>query len=330
MIEHLQARGFKGVTMGECMNEPEANWYRTPGGGTPTTTTPGSTPTGGSGSVSTDGSCGGTKGFKCTGSSFGNCCSQYGWCGSTSDHCGTGCNSVFGTCGSSTPKPTSTPLKTSPDGTCGGSTGNTCVGFVHNGVKSECCSQYGYCGNSADHCGGGCNASAGTCKVSTPSLSDSPISDISQSPSISVDTLSSGSVSSTLLSNDQDFTAGPVPTTSRSTNSVAITSATADQTVAPPSTGTSVVQPVESSVTTLVTSPTATNGATSPSKPAPSSTSTVSMDGKCGGANGKTCKGYANSMGWKLECCSKQFGRCSNDAWSCSFGCNRQSGQCWF
>jgi hypothetical protein len=170
MIEHLQARGFKGVTMGECMNEPEANWYRTPGGGggTPTTTVPGSTPTGGS--VSTDGTCGGTKGFKCTGSSFGNCCSQYGWCGSTADHCSTGCNSVFGTCGSSTPKPTTTPLKTSLDGTCGGTTGSTCVGFVHNGVKSECCSQYGYCGNSADHCSGGCNASAGICKVSTSSL----------------------------------------------------------------------------------------------------------------------------------------------------------------
>jgi ribosomal protein S8 len=85
MIETLQARGFKGVTMGECMNEPEANWYRdstpaTPGSSTTRTSTgPTSTPTG---TVSTDGTCG-TQGKNqiCIGSEFGNCCSQYGYCG---------------------------------------------------------------------------------------------------------------------------------------------------------------------------------------------------------------------------------------------------------
>lgn len=87
MIETLQARGFKGVTMGECMNDPQANWYRdsTPGTVTPSstraTTGPTATPTG---VVSTDGTCGPTgKNQICLGSSFGNCCSQYGWCGST-------------------------------------------------------------------------------------------------------------------------------------------------------------------------------------------------------------------------------------------------------
>lgn len=174
MIETLQARGFKGVTMGECMNDPKANWYRdsTPGTGTPTSTaTSGPAPTG---AVSTDGSCGSAgKNQICLGSTFGNCCSQYGWCGSSTDHCGTGCNTLFGNCGSNgnaptttttaTPKPTGA-LKTSADGSCGASTGFTCVGFVHEGVKSECCSQYGYCGASADHCGTGCNPLAGTCR----------------------------------------------------------------------------------------------------------------------------------------------------------------------
>ena len=90
MIETLQARGFKGVTMGECMNEPEANWYRdsTPGTSAPSSTRvstagPTSTPTG---TVSTDGFCGtGTEGKDqiCLGSVFGNCCSQYGYCGSS-------------------------------------------------------------------------------------------------------------------------------------------------------------------------------------------------------------------------------------------------------
>lgn len=173
MIETLQARGFKGVTMGECMNEPVANWYRdstpgtTPPSSTRATTGPTSTPTG---TVSTDGSCGPQgKNQICSGSTFGNCCSQYGWCGKSTDHCGTGCNSLFGTCGTSSaptssaaPQPTSA-LKTSVDGTCGKSTGYTCIGFVHEGAKSECCSQYGYCGASTGHCGTGCNPLAGKC-----------------------------------------------------------------------------------------------------------------------------------------------------------------------
>jgi hypothetical protein len=43
---------------------------------------------------STDGSCGGALGALCTGTTFGDCCSAYGWCGSDSAHCGTGCQTV--------------------------------------------------------------------------------------------------------------------------------------------------------------------------------------------------------------------------------------------
>lgn len=49
--------------------------------------------------VSPDASCGGSAGYTCLGSSFGSCCSAYGWCGSTDAYCGTGCQSAFGTCG---------------------------------------------------------------------------------------------------------------------------------------------------------------------------------------------------------------------------------------
>ncbi|KAF2740592.1 FAD-binding domain-containing protein [Polyplosphaeria fusca] len=69
---------------------------------------PSSTPTK---KVSTDGSCAGSNGYTCVGSTFGNCCSQWGWCGSTTDHCGANCNSAFGSCAnspSSTTKPAST------------------------------------------------------------------------------------------------------------------------------------------------------------------------------------------------------------------------------
>ncbi|OAL44264.1 hypothetical protein IQ07DRAFT_481616, partial [Pyrenochaeta sp. DS3sAY3a] len=49
--------------------------------------------------VSVDGSCGATGGGQtCGGSVFGNCCSEYGYCGSTDIYCGTGCQSGFGTC----------------------------------------------------------------------------------------------------------------------------------------------------------------------------------------------------------------------------------------
>lgn len=158
MLSYLKERGYRGVTMGECMGEPESNWYRTSGEGGGSTTPP---PTTG-GSVSTDGTCGVQGGKTCTNSSFGNCCSAFGWCGSSTDHCGTGCNSSFGTCsnggGSTTPTPApSKPVST--DGTCGTQGGATCAGSTFG----DCCSQYGWCGSSTGHCGSGCDSSSGTC-----------------------------------------------------------------------------------------------------------------------------------------------------------------------
>lgn len=61
-----------------------------------TTTTAGPAPTGGL-QVSVDGECG--NGLTCLGSSYGSCCSEHGWCGSTDDHCGVGCQAAFGVCG---------------------------------------------------------------------------------------------------------------------------------------------------------------------------------------------------------------------------------------
>lgn len=115
--------------------------------------------------VSVDGTCGGQKGYSCLGSQFGNCCSQYGWCGTTRDHCGTGCNTVFGTCpgqpvsSSTTLRPSTTsststrPSSAAPSSTqrvstnarCGHAydalpAGMTCVGSKFG----ACCSQYGY------------------------------------------------------------------------------------------------------------------------------------------------------------------------------------------
>lgn len=113
-------------------------------------------PTGG---VSPDGSCGGTAGFTCI---PGSCCSQFGFCGTTADHCGTGCQSVFGECGLDavvTATTSAAPVETggvSPDGSCGGTNAFTCV-------TGTCCSQFGFCGTTADHCGTGCQSAFGIC-----------------------------------------------------------------------------------------------------------------------------------------------------------------------
>ena len=45
----------------------------------------------GASKISTDGTCGGNKGFICIGSNFGNCCSDAGKCGNTTAHCSAGC-----------------------------------------------------------------------------------------------------------------------------------------------------------------------------------------------------------------------------------------------
>jgi hypothetical protein len=48
--------------------------------------------------ISQDGSCGGTLGYFCSGSVYGDCCSQYGWCGSSAGYCEAGCLGQYGTC----------------------------------------------------------------------------------------------------------------------------------------------------------------------------------------------------------------------------------------
>jgi hypothetical protein len=83
--------------------------------------------------VSTTARCGSSFGLTCQGSTFGSCCSKNGYCGSTSSYCGTGCQSTYGTCTSSTPSSAS--VTVSKDGSCGGSKGYSCL----NSVFGSCC-----------------------------------------------------------------------------------------------------------------------------------------------------------------------------------------------
>jgi len=101
--------------------------------------------------ISTNGKCGPNNGGTVCPS--GQCCSKYGYCGTSDDYCVTYCISGYGSCKSST-------SNISSDGKCGSSNGNKVC------PSGECCSKYGYCGTSNDHClaSSGCQSGFGTCK----------------------------------------------------------------------------------------------------------------------------------------------------------------------
>jgi len=125
-----------------------------------TTTTTKKTTTVTSKKTSTNGLCGGKNGV-CPDDL---CCSQYGYCGSSDEYCGKGCQSEFGKCGKKSTNSTAS-KKVSTNGQCGG----------NNGVCPDnlCCSQYGYCGTSDAHCGKGCQSEFGKCGSSSKTSSSS-------------------------------------------------------------------------------------------------------------------------------------------------------------
>lgn len=91
MVKTSRERGYKLVTVGECLNDPQENWYRSAGDepSVPTTVSTGPSYTATSTStyahptetsvISPDQTCGGSAGYTCQGSAFGNCCSFYGY-----------------------------------------------------------------------------------------------------------------------------------------------------------------------------------------------------------------------------------------------------------
>ncbi|KAI8902207.1 glyoxal oxidase N-terminus-domain-containing protein [Globomyces pollinis-pini] len=111
----------------------------------------------------------------------GYCCSKYGQCGQTSEHCdlGKGCEPLLGECEGkesdcnakadicSKPRP----LPSLSDMTCGPKNGNKqCPG-------GYCCSSSGFCGTTPDHCGAGCMQRIGPCAIngfSDPCIKGSP------------------------------------------------------------------------------------------------------------------------------------------------------------
>ncbi|KAK8848875.1 carbohydrate-binding module family 18 [Apiospora arundinis] len=269
---------------------------------TSTTTKPTATPTL---KVSPDGACG--PGITCQGSQYGNCCSQNGWCGASIDYCGGGCQRQFGTCISpdntlpadsplppvtsptklptgpgagipdspltttttTAPAPTQT-LKVSPDGTCGGDT--TCQGSEFG----NCCSEHGWCGNTADYCGEGCqpNFGSGCSQASEPPTTPTPT----------------------------PTTPPPTSTTTTSTSTKQSTTSTSTSSRPDSSTTTSTSTTATSAPT--ITTSTTTTSSTTTSPPRPTAL-IPSLDGSCGPGTGYTCEGSGFGV-----CCKRSDGRC--------------------
>ncbi|KAF2395846.1 glycoside hydrolase/deacetylase, partial [Trichodelitschia bisporula] len=90
MLRAIAAKNLRAVTLGQCLGDPEANWYRNVAASSSSSIRPSSS----SGAkISPVGICGGNTGFTC-GEGF--CCSQWGYCGQTEAYCGTGCQKDFG------------------------------------------------------------------------------------------------------------------------------------------------------------------------------------------------------------------------------------------
>ncbi|KAK6099998.1 hypothetical protein MT418_001369 [Batrachochytrium dendrobatidis] len=113
--------------------------------------------------ISANSQCGEEFGTRCP---YNTCCSKYGFCGKTSDHCGNGCQKDYGICwdGDKPPKSPAQPkapaskadYPISANSQCGEEFGTRCP-------YNTCCSKYGFCGKTSDHCENGCQKDYGIC-----------------------------------------------------------------------------------------------------------------------------------------------------------------------
>jgi len=96
----------------------------------------------------------------------GKCCSPYGYCGTTTRHCGTGCQANYGLCNSS---------GSSSGSGSGSSSGTVPISMVEDRCGPEygacadpnaCCSEHGWCDTTSKHCGTGCQPKYGKCNSS--------------------------------------------------------------------------------------------------------------------------------------------------------------------
>ncbi|KAH7088454.1 hypothetical protein FB567DRAFT_579320 [Paraphoma chrysanthemicola] len=236
----------------------------------------------------------------------------------------------------SSPKPTpSGPLILSPDGTCGGTTGFKCEGSIYG----NCCSKWGFCGNSPEHCDAGCQSGFGFC---SSSKSSSPVSAPSGSKTSIIKQYgpkSSSSVftTSTIVTRtsshaDLKSTSSSIPTTAtrtqattstytahKTTFSTSSTQSTSTVPIPLPSSYAPVEKPAPESPEPIgdYSSPPSYSAA-----PPPKPVVKISPNGLCGVTTGFTCGG--SNFG---NCCS-EYNYCGSTPAYCSGGCQSEFGDC--
>jgi len=126
--------------------------------------------------VSQDRTCGGAKQQTCLGSTWGDCCSAFGYCGRDTEYCTGACQPGFGTC-KSTQKQKRISITT--DGSCGSGSGTnaSCSGSRWG----DCCSAFSFCGSNETYCGTGCQSQYGTCSDKSANPASAPLSEAEQS-----------------------------------------------------------------------------------------------------------------------------------------------------
>ncbi|KAK1676727.1 hypothetical protein BDP55DRAFT_549903 [Colletotrichum godetiae] len=331
ILDSVVANGWNAVTVGTCLGDPPENWYRgavpaynfkitpvsskvcssTSSSSSSSTKTSSSTRTSSATStstaVSTNGQCGSTVGFTCQGSSYGNCCSGAGWCGSTSSYCGTSCQSKYGTCGSSSSNTTSSSSGSS-SGTSSGRTSSS-SSSTRSGTSSSSSSRTG--------------TSSSSSRTGTSSSGSSTRSGTSSSGS-TTRTGSSSSSSSNTRSSSGTGTASASSSAASSTSTLPVSTggdcgASSGKHSSASGSGSS---SSASDAASSSGSASASGSATSSASAVLPSTSLISTDGSCGAAAGKSCTG--STFG---TCCSV-YNYCGTTDGHCGTGCQPGYGSC--
>ncbi|KAF2823788.1 hypothetical protein CC86DRAFT_468803, partial [Ophiobolus disseminans] len=236
--------------------------------------------------ISTSARCGPDFGLTCKGSRYGDCCSQYSYCGSTDGYCGKGCQEGFGTCkgsassirvSSTPPVKTTTPvpsantsptriassaapastLKVTTNARCGSAydaspKGQTCQGSKYG----NCCSQYSYCGSTDAYCGQGCQSLFGSCKPVSSSVrlssSTSRTSSAVSSSASNSRTSTTSSASSSLSSSGASTSTSVILSSSTSRSSTVSSSISASSSAISSTSSSAMPTPSSSSVSSTL------------------------------------------------------------------------------